>query len=392
MRKNLNRLATLALSGMMVMSMAVPSVKTIEYTKELHTDGNTYAPNTSFTFKVVEKTGKVRFDGKEYDAATPKEKGAITTTAATFAPVAGDLGTKDGDEGAHFTSKFNINVDEDKIGDKLGYYFYTLTENNDEYEGVRYSSITYTIMVIRHLDDKGQLTTTTVVQRDGNQHFEATKPGKIINNYGKHFPPETPDFPDPKRPTPDPSKPKPDPDPNNDTTHDVVIKKRVAGSMPDASKKFNFEVTVFSQKSAGEFFKVTEVNGEGAQDVESNESNFVDGVKKNFSFKAKDGIHIYGLTKGDRILVKETNGEEYEMTVGAVTDKASYFVKADLVAGEKYQGEFMVKKDGAKAEIVNSKNPATPTGIVMNVAPYAMMLAVAGGLGVVFMNRKKEEE
>ena len=80
------------------------------------------------------------------------------------------------------------------------------------------------------------------------------------------------------------------------------------------------------------------------------------------------------------------------MTVGAVTDKASYFVKADLVADEKYQGEFMVKKDGAKAEIVNSKNPATPTGIVMNVAPYAMMLAVAGGLGVVFMNRKKEEE
>ncbi len=394
MRKNLNRLATLALSGMMVMSMAVPSlagVKTVEYTKELHTDGNTYAPNTSFTFNVVEKTGKVRFDGKEYDAATPKEKGAITTTAATFAPVANDLGTKD-PEGASFTSKFNINIDEEKIGDKLGYYFYTLTENNDGYQGVRYSSITYTIMVIRHLDDKGQLTTTTVVQRDGNQHFGATKPGEITNNYGKHFPPETPDFPDPKRPTPDPSKPKPDPDPNNDTTHDVVIKKRVAGSMPDASKKFNFEVTVFSQKSAGEFFKVTEVNGEGAQDVESNESNFVDGVKKDFSFKAKDGIHIYGLTEGDRILVKETNGEEYEMTVGAVTDKASYFVKADLVAGEKYQGEFMVKKDGAKAEIVNSKNPATPTGIVMNVAPYAMMLAVAGGLGVVFMNRKKEEE
>ena len=394
MRKNLNRLATLALSGMMVMSMAVPSlaaVKTIEYKKVLHTDGNTYAPNTSFTFKVVEKTGKVTFDGKEYDAATPKEKGAITTTAATFAPVADDLGVKDA-EGASFTSKFNINVDEEKIGDKLGYYFYTLTENNDGYQGVRYSSITYTIMVIRHLDNKGQLTTTTVVQRDGNQHFEATKPGQITNNYGKHFPPETPDFPDPKRPTPDPSKPKPDPDPNNDTTHDVVIKKRVAGSMPDASKKFNFEVTVFSQDNAGEFFKVTEVNGEGAKDVESNESNFVDGVKKTFSFKAKDGIHIYGLTKGDRILVKETNGEEYEMTVGAVTEKASYFDKADLVAGEKYQGEFMVKKDGAKAEIVNSKNPATPTGIVMNVAPYAMMLAVAGGLGVVFMNRKKEEE
>ena len=379
MRKNFNRLATLALSGMMVMSMAVPSlaaVKTIEYTKELHTDGNTYAPNTSFTFNVVEKTGKVRFEGKEYDAATPKETGAITTTAATFAPVANDLGTKDGDEGAHFTSKFNINVDEAKIGDKLGYYFYTLTENHGGYEGVRYSNISYTILVTRHLDAQGNITSTVAVQREGNEHFPATKPGKIINNYGKHFPPETPDF----------------PDPNNDTTHDVVIKKRVAGSMPDASKKFNFEVTVYSQKNAGEFYKVTEVNGEGAQDVESNESHFVDSVPKSFSFKAKDGIHIFGLTKGDRIHVKETNGEEYEMTVGTVTEKASYFDMAELVAGKKYEGQFMVKKDGAKAEIVNSKNPATPTGIVMNVAPYAMMLAVAGGLGVVFMNRKKEEE
>lgn len=391
MRKNLNKLATLALSGMMVMSMAVPSfaaVKTTEYSKVLHTDGNTYAPNTSFTFKVVEKTGKVTFEGKEYDAATPKETGAVTTTAAVFAPKAGDLGVKDA-EGASFTSKFNINVDEDKIGDKPGYYFYTLSENPAGYEGVRYSTITYTIMVIRHLDSNGQLTSTTVVQRDGNKYYPASKPAKIQNNYGKHFPPETPDFPDPK---PDPSKPKPDPNPDNDTTHDVVIKKRVAGNMPNTSKMFNFEVTVYSQDNAGEFFKVTEVNGQGAQDVESNESYFVDGQPKQFSFNDKNGIHIFGLTKGDRIHVKETNGEEYEMTVGAVTDKASYFDMADLVAGKKYEGNFMVKKDGAKAEIVNSRNAVTPTGIVMNVAPYAMMLAVAGGLGVVFMNRKKEEE
>ena len=49
MRKNLNKLATLALSGMMVMSMAVPAFAApqtptevkIPFTKILHTDGNT---------------------------------------------------------------------------------------------------------------------------------------------------------------------------------------------------------------------------------------------------------------------------------------------------------------------------------------------------------------
>jgi len=59
---------------------------------------------------------------------------------------------------------------------------------------------------------------------------------------------------------------------------------------------------------------------------------------------------------------------------------------------DSYKTEFKVIKDEAKTTINNKKDAITPTGIVMNVAPYAMMLAVAGGLGVVFMNRKKEEE
>ena len=56
------------------------------------------------------------------------------------------------------------------------------------------------------------------------------------------------------------------------------------------------------------------------------------------------------------------------------------------------KGTFTLVNDGAKVEVENKKAFITPTGIVMNVAPYAMMLAVAGGLGVVFVNRKKEEE
>ena len=57
-----------------------------------------------------------------------------------------------------------------------------------------------------------------------------------------------------------------------------------------------------------------------------------------------------------------------------------------------YKTTFKVKHDDAKLNVVNTKDQVTPTGIVMNVMPYALMLTVAGGLGAVFMNRKKEEE
>ena len=66
MRKNFNKLATLALSGMMVMSMAVPafagqhfddSELKIPFTKTLYVDGETLAPRTSFNFKITPANG-----------------------------------------------------------------------------------------------------------------------------------------------------------------------------------------------------------------------------------------------------------------------------------------------------------------------------------------------
>lgn len=64
----------------------------------------------------------------------------------------------------------------------------------------------------------------------------------------------------------------------------------------------------------------------------------------------------------------------------------------DRTAVNNLSFSFSSVKDGGVVTVTNSKTGVTPTGIVMNVAPYAMMLAVAGGLGVVFVNRKKEEE
>lgn len=384
MRKNLNRLATLALSGMMVMSMAVPAFAAdvkIPFEKVLHTDGKTYAPNTTFRFKIVPKTGNISYNGGSYQGLTA-EAGAVTIENVTFDKSMG-LGTADA-EGASFRADTKLTVHEDKLTGGLGQYFFTLTEEHDGYEGIRYSDAEYTIVVTKY-DDNGTIKTTTTVQREGKGKFDNAKPSEIQNNYGKHFPPETPDFPDPK-PNPDPSKPKPDPDPKNDTTHDVTVKKRIVGKYADKSKTFDFAVTVESQESKNERYLVEVINKDGVV----TRTDFVDDRDaKTFSVGQDSGIRIYGLTEHDLVKVHETNGATYDMTVKSVENTDSYITG---LATANYETKFNVLKDGAKVDVTNTKDGVTPTGIVMNVAPYAMMLAVAGGLGVVFMNRKKEEE
>jgi sortase B signal domain, QVPTGV class len=381
---------------MMVMSMTAPAfAKNLEIPKVLHTDGNTYAPEVEFTLNLKNVTGKHTFEGKEYEATGTAPAGLLTTIGAKFAPVAGELGEDDPRGrayGAQFKSKFTLTVDESKIT-KEGIYFYEMEENEPNYEGIRKSAAKFLVMVVAYKDQAGNFQANIAVEREGdparasqNPKFATVKPTSIDNNYGKHFPTPDPNFPDPDPdPTPGPND---DPDPKNDTTHDVTFKKKVAGFMTDESKKFSFTVKVDSQNGK-EFFKVTKVDGSN-NDAET----VVEPIQKNgeqvYEFKHNDGIRIYGLTKSDVVTVVEAGGHEYTMTVEAVSKpQESYF---NALTHNGFTTTAKVIKDKAKVDIINTKQAPTPTGIVMNVAPYAMMLAVAGGLGVVFMNRKKEEE
>ena len=413
MKKNLNRLATLALSGMMVMSMTAPAfAATIPYKKVIHTDGHTYAPAATFTFNIVPKAGKVEFEGKEYNVENAAPNNVVTADSVTFVPGEGErngLGTEDPGRGAHFEKTFNINIDETKLP-KPGIYFYEMTENEPEdgekYEGVRYSKAKFTIMVIRSLDEQGGLKTTYAVERQsakiGNHNVAASKPGQIENNYGKHYPHPNPNpdpEPNPNFPDPDPNPNKPDP--KNNTTHDVIIKKKLDGTMPEYGKEFTFRVTIESQnkkewfKNAKVVAKIDPQTHKATSYTEEIQAPIKPGETHSFTFTAENGIHIWGLTENDKITVTEVGGDGYEMSAKEVytiegKDKDKSYFKELGATG--FVTTAKVIEDNAEADIVNKKDAPTPTGIVMNVAPYAMMLAVAGGLGVVFMNRKKEEE
>ena len=407
MRKNFNKLATLALSGMMVMSMAVPAfavsldTKTDALTKVLHTDGKTYAPNTTFTFKVT-ALAPASYTVKNPDGSVNStvttlqaEDGALKVDPIQFTPGDG-LGTTDtGEVGAHFTKKTNFVIDKDLLKKGNGYYKFELEEENGGYEGIRYASGKFYVYVLLY-EENGVKKTEVAVERQGatikGVAMPAEKVDKINNNYGKHNPPETPDLPPETPKTPENPNPK-DPTPN-DSTHDVTIVKKIEGSVRNTSETFKFSVKVVPS-NGGERYHVESVGGStlGFTYIDANTDS------ADFEVTENKGIRIYGLTKSDKIIVTEADGKQYTMSVrhgdkedGSGKEDDTYVNPLAMVSGEKYKAEMNVLKDKSHVEVVNTKDKVTPTGIVMNVAPYALMLAVAGGMGIVFVNRKKEEE
>ena len=418
MRKNLNKLATLALSGMMVMSMAVPAFaasnfeKVSDFPKVVHTDGKTLAPSTTFEFKVEtspaegEHKYKVEVNGQEVERTAQTKEGiadALKLTPVTFKPNPDYLGETDGAEGAHFVEKSQVQIDKNAFaGKENGVYVYKLTEENSGYEGVIYSKAEYKVYVFKYQDDAGndKFATEFVAVKDAENNAISQKVTQINNNYGKHNPPHNPDIP----PVTPPGGTVPDPNPN-DTTHDVEITKNVVlAGLGDRSKDFDFYVTVKpknkkavqkdeNNKDIPEMYHVEPVGNSNlgftalTADVEST----------GFKVKHGDGIHIYGLTVNDEVIIREGKNE-YVMTVKNTSPTDKTYLSAIAPAKDaddndiENTGAFTLINDKAKVEVENKKAFIAPTGIVMNVAPYAMMLAVAGGLGVVFVNRKKEEE
>ena len=392
MRKNFNRIATLALSGMMVMSMAVPAfAQDMPFEKRVHTDGKTLAPNTTFEFKVTPaaQSGTYKFtkDGVNYNEATkPGPANGVTITGATFAPEAKKFGDEKGADYGIFKSNATIHVDESKFTD-LGYYEYDMEEVSNEYEGIYFTKSKFKIYVLKYVENNATKFITKVVRvKKANGDADNTKVEGVDNNYGRELPPpEIPDIP-PYTPPETPGTPPENP---YDTTHEVTVRKRILGKVANHSDKFEFYVTVVPGDRKGQ--KGAELyNVEPEGDVNLNGIKAFTASSESGKIVVGDngGFTITGLTKGDKVFVRE-GANTYVMTAGAVAGKESYISDLDVTG---LTASFNAVKDDAEVDIKNTKDVTTPTGIVMNVAPYAMMLAVAGGLGVVFMNRKKEEE
>lgn len=150
------------------------------------------------------------------------------------------------------------------------------------------------------------------------------------------------------------------------SAHKLTVKKTVSGSQADKNESFDIHVTI--NGAPGETYE-TNMNG----------VTLTSGQEATISLKGGESIEIYNLSPTDTYVVDEDNryagteGEGYTVT-GEVTD-ATAIGNAD-----------------ANVTINNHRDASTPTGVIMTIAPYALMVVVAGAFAVVFLTRRNRAE
>lgn len=323
-------------AGMMGMNVSAASVHsgnpvtTIPVTKNVLTDGNTMAPNTTFEFEVAVADAGTFNDGNKDQVVYKGIAGGLTAeTGAAFTP------RGKGSAAGTYTAEGSLKTDA-AVFERPGVYHYTVTEKANNYEGVTTDTTSYNVYVYVYNGTDGLYVGNVVSARNGN------KTDLIFNNdYGQ--------------------------DKNKDTTHDVVIKKVITGNQAVTSDKFNLVVTVTG--TAGEKYKVTLDN------VEQNP--LTSGEKATYTVTNNTEIHIYGLTEGDKVqAVEEANTQGYQATY---TTGLS-------------EGTLTISSDGSEATVTNTKNSTSPTGVILNYGPYILMITLAGSMAAFFFFKRNRKE
>ena len=285
-------------AGMMGMNVSAAGVHsgnpitTIPVTKNVLTDGNTMAPNTTFEFEVAVADAGTFNDGNKDQVVYEGIAGGLTAeTGAAFTP-----GGK-GSAAETYTAEGSLKTDA-AVFKRPGVYHYTVTEKANNYEGVTTDTTSYDVYVYVYNRTDGLYVGNVVSAKNGG------KADLIFNNdYGQ--------------------------DENKDTTHDVVIKKVITGNQAVESDTFQLVVTVTG--TAGEKYKVTLDNAE--------QNPLTSGEKATYTVTNNTEIHIYGLTEGDKVqAVEEANTQGYQATY---TTGLS-------------EGTLTISRDGSEATVTNT--------------------------------------
>ena len=388
MKKNLNKLATLALTGILMTGMSFGALAASdEYgqdeflTKQVLTDGKTFAPNTTFEFELSavedltdltsfkgELNGdEVTLDSKYLKTTTDDQKNGVTLSSVTFA--ATDTNTPS----ATYEKKSKLTINANTFTEP-GIYVFGVKEKDNSYEGIECDGTEYYLLVsvINKEDAEGTYEVKHAVLAAAN----GGKITEIKNHYGDKT--------------------------NNDNVNDLILKKTLFGAAVNHSDEFTFEVTVSPTETAGatmkdgavvpELYSYEKLNANG-QVVEDAGGVLTAGLKTDIVLAENESIHIYGLSKGDEVKIVEqaASGSDKGYTATYTTSGVQGAEAADA---ELTESGALVKadQDNASVTVTNTKKEIAVTGVVMNIAPYAAMILGAGAFAGVFLGRKKSED
>lgn len=334
-----------ALALSMMFAMAVPmafaetpsDMTSVTVTKLYKLDGDGVSPAETFTLK------QTKSEVVDSEATTAPALGTIT--GATFGEGAATA------EGATGTITIQLPTYE-----KVGIYKYTLEEEAGSTAGVTYYGNEIKLVVTVVNDGTGKVRVAAV-------HTEAENENGGFDSITKGEGSKSDTF------------------ANTYKANELEVSKDVTGNMGDKEKLFQFHVT-FTKKStedAPELIKYEDADGKHTIAFGTNGKATVD-----FKLKDDSELHFTNIPEGVSYTVWEDSYADagYKTYIGSETEN-----------NEDRSAEGTTTTEKAAVAFINHKGGDVDTGVILDNAPYMLMLAVvAGGAMMLVIKKRREEE
>lgn len=334
-----------ALALSMMFAMAVPmafaetphDMTSVTVKKLYKLEGNGVSPTETFTLK--------------------QTKSEVVDSEATMAPALGTITGATFGEGAATadgaTGTITIQL---PTYEKVGIYKYTLEEAAGSTAGVTYYGNEIKLVVTVVNDSTGKVRVAAV-------HTEAENENGGFDSITKGEGSKSDTF------------------ANTYKANELEVSKDVTGNMGDKEKLFQFHVT-FTKKlteDAPELIKYEDATGE---------HTIVFGTdgKATVDFKLKDDskLHFTNIPEGVSYTVWE---DSY------TTDGYKTYIGSETEDNEDSSAEGTATTEKAAVAFINHKGGDVDTGVILDNAPYILMLTVvaAGAMTLVIKKRREEE-
>ena len=333
---------------------------TLKIGKQVVKPANAVLPDVDYSFSVAAASGNVYANGVVMGADKTVTTEATDITAATTVdtdPILGDT--------------FSVTIDASKFQD-AGVFDYVISEDAGTYPGANTyggEKLILSVFVKRVAKDDYKISGYELYTYDSSDDHKGAKTAVVTNDY-----------------TPDESG----------YTAAFTVGKTVEGSMATnadlTTRDYTFKVVV--NDDVDKQYAITTPDG-------STVLTDADGSKV-ITLKGGQTFTINGVKETDTVTVSEVMESDFAVKAdsnyadGRTSDDAAA-VSADAEAAIEgkttgsVQATIGTNDDDTDVMFYNIKNETTPTGIVMNVAPYVLLVVVAAAGCFVFMRKRRED-
>lgn len=368
--------------------------------KVLTKEENVYTPVTKFYFDVKEAnptTDETR-DGIAVErgkiSAFPGDLlyATVQGGANDYAKLEADFSTTVRDTEANLAAT-SVTVPTTTVNliatafDHAGIYKYSIQEELGSYEGVSYDTGMKYLYVYVGYDDEDESQTedliirNMVVEDPADMTYTNGKTNNITNSYGVGG--------------------------SSDELGTLTIEKQVTGGQGAKNVDFTFSIKIDGDNNEKYAATVYTKTSEGTYPDTSNEKYvFVSGTAQTISLHDGEKIVITGLSANDTYTVYESEADQngYTTTVtgatdGKVKDNIVIDPDTDKTVNDYIDADTISANDpGDPSKVAdktvtftNNREAAAPTGVVMNVAPYILLVIIAVAGAFVFLRKRRED-